>query len=216
MKKFSLLYNDKEINQMIDSINDKYKALFMACHGRYHTDFVITTVEYILKSLSYKEKIVELGKIAGLFHDIGCVQARKGHSKISAEMCAVLLEKTSLSAKDREVIVQAVYDHSDGDNITSPVGAALLIADKSDVSKDRVLPLRYDDRWHRNLCEIEKMEIRIYDKIITINYITSDNFSKDILIEEWYKGIMLPIKAAEYLGCACRFEINGIETEFDL
>jgi len=36
------------------------------------------------------------------------------------------------------MIVQAIDVHSDGNDISSAVGAALLIADKADISKKRI------------------------------------------------------------------------------
>ena len=216
MLNFHNLYADKKLNEIINTVNEVNKNTFMTCHGKYHVEFVIKTIEYILQSFHFNEEAIELGKIAGLFHDIGCISGKKDHAKTSSEMCIQFLDKTNLTNKNKDIIIQAVSDLSNGNNISSTAGAALLIADKINVSKDRVLPLGYNDRWHRNLCEIEEMGITVSDNIITINYITTDKFSKNILLEEWHKGILIPIKASKYFNCTCKFMINGVETQFDL
>ena len=209
MKNFEILDNDKELNNIIDSINDINKDSLLACHGRYHITFVINTIEYILTELGYDENIIELGKIAGLLHDIGTIEGKKGHAKRSSEMCKHFLDKTELSDHDKNLIIHAIEDHSNGEDINSPMGAALLIADKIDISKNRILELGKKDSWHNNALNIDKTFITIENKNIVIDYIANDKFSKEIFIDEWEKGITIPIKASKYFDCECIFKLNG-------
>lgn len=123
-------------------------------------------------------------------------------------MCIHFLEKTKLSQESKDIIIHAIEDHSNGNNIQSPVGAALLIADKIDISKNRVLELGKQDFWHSNLLNIEETILTVEDKKIIINYIVNDKFSKEILFSEWKKGFLIPIKACTYLGCECVYKIN--------
>lgn len=209
MKNYDLLNNDKELNNIIDSINKINENNLFACHGRYHTNFVIETVENLLKSLNFNENIIELGKISALLHDIGTIEGKKGHAYRSSEMSIHFLNKTNLSQESKDIIIHAIKDHSNGNEINNSVGAALILADKIDISKNRVLELGKKDRWHSNLLNIERTILNVKDKKIIINYIVNDKFSREILSEEWKKGIMLPIKASNYLGCKCIFKING-------
>jgi len=214
MKNFIFLYNNNEINGIINAINETNQKVFSSCHGKYHADFVITKTESILQELNFDENTIELGKIAALLHDIGCIDGNKNHAQRSSEMCVKFLDKTELSPQDKNIIIQAVFDHSNGDNISSPVGAALLIADKIDISKDRNLPLFLDGRWNdwlEILCSTEKADIRTYDNEIIIKYTVTEKFSIDTFIREWKKGILIPIKAATYLKRVCKFEINDVE-----
>ncbi len=209
MDNYNLLYNDKELNDIIDSVNIVNKDNLLACHGRYHTTFVVETIEKLLRALNYDEEIIELGKIAGLLHDIGTIEGKKGHAHRSSEMCVHFLDKTNLDQASKDIVIHAIYDHSNGDEINSPVGAALLLADKIDISKNRVLELGKQDPWHKNLLNIEETILTVEGKNIIINYIVNDNFSKEILSEKWKKGITVPIKASNYLGCKCSFQLNG-------
>jgi len=217
MKNFSFLYNNDEVKGIINAINETNQKVFSSCHGKYHADFVMKITECILQELNFDENTIELGKIAALFHDIGCIDGNKNHAQRSSEMCVKFLNQTELSPQDKNIIIQAVFDHSNGDNISSPVGAALLIADKIDISKDRNLPLFLDGRWNdwlEILCSTEKTDILISDNDITIKYSVTERFSNDTFIREWRKGILIPIKAATYLNRGCKFEINGVETNF--
>lgn len=209
MNNYDLLNNDKELNNIIDSINKVNENNLLACHGRYHATFVINTIENLLTKLNFGEGIIELGKIAGLLHDIGTIEGKKGHAHRSSEMCIYFLDKTKLSQESKNIIIHAIEDHSNGNEINSPVGAALLLADKIDISKNRVLELGKQDRWHRNLLNIEETILMVEDKNIIINYIINDKFSRKILSEELKKGITIPIKASNYFGCNCIFQLNG-------
>ena len=124
-------------------------------------------------------------------------------------MCIQFLDKTKLSQESKDIIVHAIKDHSSGNEINSPVGAALVFADKIDISKNRVLELGKQDRWHSNWLNINKTDLIIEDRKIIINYLVNSNFSKQILLEEWKKGIIIPIKASSYFGCKCIFQLNG-------
>jgi len=205
--------NCTDVNNIIDNINDMLlpKNMYTACHGKNHAMFVVDKVEHILKSLSYDLRIIELGKIAALLHDIGNIAGRWNHALKSAALTTVLMEyPVHLLPDEKMMIIQAVKDHSNGENISSAVGAALLIADKIDITKKRILPVKTIDTWHKNLLEIDDVSICVSDKSIIINYITTGLFSKELLISEYEKGFNLPIKAAKYLGCTCYFQFNGI------
>lgn len=55
---YDLLNNDKELNNIIDSINKVNKDNLPSCHGRYHTTFVINTIENLLTKLNFDEDII--------------------------------------------------------------------------------------------------------------------------------------------------------------
>ena len=97
------------------------------------------------------------------------------------------------------------------DEISSAIGAALLIADKIDVSKKRDLPITPTHVWYEKVADspvIENVEINIScDNIITINYITNDTLP----VQKDQKPYSIISKAAQYLNCSCYVKINGNE-----
>ncbi len=96
MNDYEVLYHDRDINKIIDSTNEMLNKMtdgaLIMCHGRYHTMFVVDTIEQILRSLSYDSRIIELGKIAALLHDIGCIAGRWNHAQKSAALTKVYLD----------------------------------------------------------------------------------------------------------------------------
>ena len=205
LEAYEIYRNDGDINRILDSINDMY-TIFSACHGKYHAMAVVSMTEYILTALGYNGRTIELGKIAALLHDIGNIAGRWKHAEKSAALAEVFLGGTvPFSAAEREMIIQAIADHSGGDNISSPIGAAVLMADKLDISKHRILPRAKRDHWHENLLKVEAVNLDITGKNITINCITAEGFCMEMLLSETGNFYKMPMKAAAYLGCSCRF-----------
>ena len=206
MDLYKEFYGDGSL-KIHDAINNMWDY-YVVCHGKYHALFVVDTIEYLLKSLSYDARTVEIGKIAGLLHDIGCIVGRWNHASMSAAIVSVWLEAEAsqvLLPEDKNIIIQAIKDHSEGIEISSAVGAALLFADKVDCSKKRNLSPEPNHPRYNELSTIDDVVINVSNKIITVNYITNEMFG----IDENKRPHSMLIKSANYLGCACNFQING-------
>ena len=94
---------------------------------------------YILETLGYPARTVELCKIAGYMHDIGNLVNRVDHSQSGAVMAFRLLDNMGFAPEEISVIVSAIGNHDEGTGVpVSPVAAALILADKSDVRRNRV------------------------------------------------------------------------------
>jgi len=214
MDAYKQLFNNKEINMILNSINEIHcnaAFTFPACHGRYHALFVVDAVEHVLTLLSYDLRTIELGKIAALLHDIGNIAGRWNHAQKSAALAQVFLGGTDyLLPEEKCTIIQAIEDHSNGTVINSAVGAALLIADKADHSKKRILPSGAIDDWHKNLLGIENVDISISDNAITFDYITTDAFSKDAYFSD-YRSHGVLTRAAAYFNRIFQMQFNESE-----
>jgi len=118
-----------------------------------------------------------------------------------------------LLPEEKDMVVQAIEDHSGGSNISSAVGAALLFADKADFSRKRYLPFVIIEKQPINNLEIVDMEIYASNKVIIVNAATTDAFSMDTFVSEYRKYPTLS-RAAECLGCTCQVLLNGEEVMF--
>lgn len=216
MDTYERLYHSPDISMILDNINEVLnkgeKGMFRGCHGRYHTMFVVDTVEYLLKSLSYDSKTIELGKIAALLHDIGNIAGRNKHAQKSAALASVFLNDIEdLPSTEKDIIIQAIGDHTDGKNISSPIGAALLLADKVDVSKRRRLHFEPIDDWYSNLLQIEDVGVNAFGTEIAIGFITNETFDKELFVIGYRKYLDLITKAAKCLDCSCTYQFNGVK-----
>jgi len=210
MNAFDTLRQNKEIRAIIDRVNEMNGDIFYACHSWYHVEFVVKTAEYILRTLDYDERVVEAGKVAALLHDIGNIAGRTNHAHKSAALAAVFMENIAdFTPEEKAEIIQAIKDHTDGKDVQSAVGAALLIADKIDVCKERLIPVPVPDLLYNELKKLDYASINIANDVISINFDVREGFDKALLVREYRKSFVLPTKAAELLGCECRFLYNG-------
>ena len=93
----------------------------------------------ILKDLGYSERKIELAKIAGYLHDIGNCVNRTDHAHSGAILAYTLLKEMGMDADERTEIIMAIGNHDEKTGTAvSEISAALILADKSDVHRDRV------------------------------------------------------------------------------
>ncbi len=93
----------------------------------------------ILEKLGYPERTVELAKIAGYLHDIGNCVNRTDHAHSGAIMAYNILKDMGMPVEERIEIMMAIGNHDENTGTAvSNISAALILADKSDVHRDRV------------------------------------------------------------------------------
>ena len=131
--------NNEEINSYIRQADASLVALGFTEHSFAHVTLVAEKAGYILETLGYPARTVELAKIAGYLHDIGNLVNRIDHSQSGAVMAFRILDQMGFTPISSGVIVSAIGNHDEGTGVpVSPVAAALILADKSDVRRNRV------------------------------------------------------------------------------
>ena len=136
---FEQIKNNSDIKTYITKADESLKALGYTEHSFAHVGKVSEDAAYILATLGYDERSVELAKIAGYLHDIGNLVNRTEHSQSGAVMAFRILDNLGMPADEIATVVTAIGNHDEGTGVpVNPVAAALIIADKSDVRRTRV------------------------------------------------------------------------------
>ena len=131
---------NKEVQAFIHASQKQLEALGYTEHSYRHVGIVSKRTGEILTKLGYSEKTIELGKIAGYLHDIGNCVNRVDHAHSGAILAYNILKKMEMDAEDRTEIVMAIGNHDENTGTpVSEISAALILADKSDVHRDRVI-----------------------------------------------------------------------------
>lgn len=147
--------------------------------------------------------------IAALLHDIGLSKGDKvGHALESSKIFKKYININDFSNDELDVIEQAILDHSNGNNIQSLVGVALLLADKLDVTFHRTINSSIQDKVNKEFQKIRKVNIEIDEKNLIIKYSTTSDFDK-LIIKNWSKVVTIPKKVAIYLNKEYKFMINN-------
>ena len=108
-------------------------------HSHRHISIVSKRAGDILTKLGYSKRTVELAKIAGYLHDIGNCVNRVDHAHSGAIMAFNILKDMGMPVEERTEIMMAIGNHDEKTGTAvSDISAALILADKSDVHRDRV------------------------------------------------------------------------------
>ena len=137
--KYEDIVRNKEVLEYYERGNAILDSLGYTDHSTVHTTVVAEKASDILKAFGYGEEDIELARIAGFMHDIGNAVNRHHHAEYGALLANEILKETDLNLKDRVRIVSAIANHDESDGVAAdPVSAALIIADKTDVRRNRV------------------------------------------------------------------------------
>ena len=202
------------IKTYIIRADESLGALGYTEHSFAHVVHVAETAGYILQTLGYAERTVELAKIAGYLHDIGNLVNRKDHSQSGAVMAWSLLHDMGCDPGEMATIVTAIGNHDEGTGVpVNAVAAALILADKADVRWTRVRnkDISTFDIHDRVNYSVKKSLLKINeDKTIVKLKLTIDSkFGSVMDYFEIFMGRMLLCrKAAERLGLQFKLIIN--------
>lgn len=204
-----------EINFLIENGNAVLSELGYTEHSKRHAAKTAETAGRILKELGYGKHKVELAKIAGYMHDIGNSINRNSHAHSGAILAYQILKNTELPLEDILVITTAIGHHDeDTGTAVDEISAALILADKSDVRRNRVQNrnkatfdihdrVNYAALSSKLIIEKEKrmiqMELELDDSICTV----MDYF------EIFMKRMIMCRRAAERLNCKFKLIANG-------
>lgn len=199
-----------EIAILVESANKVLETMGYTEHGKRHVGRVSMLASYILESLKYDERQVELAAIAGWIHDVGNAVNRHFHSLNGATLLYPILLNMDMPLEEIMTLLAAVGNHEvDTGLAVSPEAAALIIADKSDAHRTRVRRKIFnaEDIHDRVNYSIKKNWLHIdYEKMVIEYKMTMDSTSSVMEFLQIYLPRMdMCEKSAKFLGC--RFDI---------
>ena len=129
-----------EVDALIKGAQKQLDGLGYTEHSHRHISIVSKRAGDILEKLGYPERTVELARIAGYLHDIGNAVNRVDHAHSGAILSFQILKEMGMPVDERTEIMMAIGNHDeDTGTAVSDISAALILADKSDVHRDRVV-----------------------------------------------------------------------------
>lgn len=197
--------------------NEHLGALGYTDHGPRHAGLVASIAKNILERLGYSQREQELGAIAGYLHDIGNVVSRFYHAQVGACLAEQILRNMGMEPKELATIMGAIgsHDPEDSCNAISPVSAALILADKSDVHRSRVRnpDIHSFDVHDRVNYAASKSFLKVdsQTKVISLQLTIDTDISPVMEYFEIFLTRMLACKrAAEFLGTRFELDINSV------
>ena len=215
MLTFEEITKNQAIKTYITRADESLLALGYTEHSFSHVLHVARTAGYILETLGYDSRTVEIAKIAGYLHDIGNLVNRQDHSQSGAVMAWSILNDMGCDPGEMATIVTAIGNHDEGTGVpVNAMAAAMILADKADVRRTRVRmkdPREFDihDRVNYSVTRScltinpEKTEITLDLDVDTSYGSVMDYF------EIFTNRMILCRKAAQKLALQFRLTING-------
>ncbi len=214
MFSYENLRKDSEIISYVEAANNVLGEIGYTEHGMAHVVKTGEDASRILKALGYGERECELAKIAGLMHDIGNMINRCDHAQSGAFLAFELLRARNFPVDEVIKITTAIGHHDEKTAApVTPIAAALILADKSDVRTSRV---RNKSTVHDDIHD--RVNYAVFSSKLEV-----DNGNKKILLTLKIDTLVCPVmeyfeiflermvlckKSAAYFGCEFELIIN--------
>lgn len=215
MVKLNEVKKHPSIKAYIKQADDNLKSMGYTEHGLRHIGLVSSIAKNVLEHLEYDERSAELAAIAGYLHDIGNCVGRVHHGASSALLIEPLLRELGMPPEEVALILSAVGNHEEevGEPVNA-IAAALILADKSDVHRTRVRNrdvVSFDIHDRVNYAVIKSfLDVNSAERLITLRItIETENTSIMEYFEIFLERMLMCRRAAAYLGCQFKLEING-------
>ena len=137
---FEEIVKNEEVQELVRAVEQQLEVLGYTEHSIRHMNLVAKRASMILEELEYPSERIELARIAGYLHDIGNAVNRVDHAHTGAILAYEILKDMGMEIKQRTEIMMAIGNHDENTGTAvSDISAALILADKSDVHRDRVV-----------------------------------------------------------------------------
>ena len=206
---------DREVEAFIAKADEHTRIIGYTEHGSRHANLTSNIAANVLRRLGSDERTAQLASIAAYLHDIGNLVSRENHEHTGAMLADGILRRLGMLPDERAVVMSAIGNHEErhGEAVNA-VGAAVILADKSDVHRTRV---RNPDRSTFDIHDrvnyaVEHSFLRVDEKskTVTLELTIDTTISQVMEYFEIFLGRMLMCRrAATFLGCDFKLQING-------
>jgi len=207
------LRQNEDVRALIQAGSDVLSALGYTDHGFGHAEMTAVTAHRLLETLGYDARTCELARIAGYMHDIGNAVNRSDHALSGALLAFGTLRELGMDTGEAIAVMTAIGHHDEGTAApVTPLCAALILADKSDVRRSRVRApeSQFDIHDRVNYAVVDSsLAVRGEDGILTLGLQIDTSICAVMDYFEIFLGRMtLCRSAAAALGLTFELVIN--------
>ena len=212
---FQEIRNNEEVCALLNKGDHNLGVLGYTDHSEAHCLLVAERAAYILRRLGYSDREEELARIAGFMHDIGNAINRTHHAEIGALLANDILKQTDMPLADRIAVISAIGQHDESTGTSmDPISAALILADKTDVRRNRVRTkdtATFDIHDRVNYAVTgSSLKADTENKLLSLNLQVDEKICTMYEYFDIFLNRMLMCRgAAEMLGYQFRLTVNG-------
>lgn len=215
MVTFKDIRKSEEIKTYIEKGNENLGVLGFTEHSLDHAMKVSDTAARILLALGHSPRRIELARIAGYMHDMGNCVNRTDHAHNGAMMAMTILRDLDMDFDEIAIVMAAIGNHDEKTGTAvDEVSAALIMADKTDVRRNRVRGkerTKFDIHDRVNYAvTCSELQVEQQTKTITLDVKLDDSICSVMDYFEIFLDRMLMCRrAAEKLECRFKMRANG-------
>jgi hypothetical protein len=209
--------NNPQVLEFVKQTEKTLSALSYTDHGLRHLNLVTDRASNIAKSIGIPEREQELSAIAAFCHDMGNFLSRSHHNYFAALLFYQIF-KDNFAPDEMAAVMQAISNHDkqqEDINFVSKIAAIVVLADKSDVHRSRVIvkkmkDIKSDIHDRVNYATTESdLKVDTDKKRITLTLEIDTNFVPILeYFEIFTERMVFCRKAAEFLGYNFGLVIN--------
>jgi uncharacterized protein len=206
---------DRSVSGLISAADRVMEGLGFTEHGFRHATLVARIAFNVLNRLGFDDRTATLACVAGYLHDIGNSVARENHGPTGALFAYDVL-KDRMRLDDLTPILAAIGNHEEEyGQAVSPISAAVILADKSDVHRSRVRKSGQPDFdiHDRVNYAAEQSFLRVDSGARTVTLeLTIDTEISQVMeyFEIFLHRMVMCRRAAERLDCQFKITANGV------
>jgi uncharacterized protein len=210
------LQQDEVVSAFIKLSDQFLGSLGFTEHGFRHANLVGRIAHNVLHHLGADDELADIAAVAGYLHDIGNVVTRANHGLSGAWIAYDALRRLEVDPYRIGLVLSAIGNHEEQyGSAIGPVGAAVILADKSDVHRSRV---------RKGADTRADIHDRVNDAV-THSFLRVDADAASITLEleldterstviEYFEifldRMVMCRRAARTLGCDFRITANGV------
>lgn len=212
---YKMVKNNEEVNLLIERGNEILGMLGYTEHSRKHAAKVAQMAAGILEDLGYGSHEIELARIAGYMHDIGNSINRNDHAHSGGILAYGILKEMGMELQDAAVVAGAIGHHDEATGTAiDVVSAALILADKTDVRRNRVrnpIIANFDAHDRVNYAALSsKVRVSREKRVVQMDLELDDSMCTVMdYFEIFLERMMMCRRAAEVLGTKFKLVANG-------
>jgi uncharacterized protein len=205
-----------ELSTFIAAADRVMEGLGYTEHGFRHANLTARIAFNVMSRAGFDEHRANLACVAGYLHDVGNMLSREAHGQTGGVLVYHTL-RSEVPSQDLTTIVGAIANHEESNGFAvSPVSAAVILADKSDVHRSRVRKsgqIEFDIHDRVNFAaEQSFLRVDSVARTVTLELTIDTEISQVMEYFEIFLGRMqMCRKAAEVLDLRFRLTINGAE-----
>ena len=200
------ILKDRHVVAIYKSI-DKQNKKEWAKHGLSHIKTVLKNAKTLCKLFKINKKLSNLTFCACVLHDVGEVFGKENHWERSFTFAQKYLKDASFNSLEKYLVCDAIKNHYNSDDNSSLVRMLLVLSDKLDISRKRILTEGKKIEGMRQTQYIKQVKLQKIANLFQICVKTTKKFNKTEFLNYYFTKTLLSSATIFASNMHCGFKL---------